>query len=67
MGQVDLRPGSRVGPCAARSTRPEPLEVSPHTFGFVEFKRTRMRLLLCNADVVENIQNYPALNFQFAR
>jgi hypothetical protein len=67
MREVDLRPGSRVGAQATRSARPEPLEVSAHTFGFVEFERTRMCLFLCNADVVENIQNCPALNFQFAR
>jgi hypothetical protein len=36
-----------------------------HTRGLVFFKRTGVRLLLGNANGFENIENGPALYFQF--
>jgi len=65
--QVNLRLRSRIAALTAECATPDSLKVGSHTLGFVEFQRTRMRFLLGNADVVENIQNCPALNFQFAR
>jgi len=67
MRQVDLRPWSRIGAGACGYAGLDSLEVSTHTLGFIKLQRTGVRLLLCNADVVENIQNCLALNFQLAR
>jgi len=65
--KVNFRFGSRIGARAGRCARPHPLKVSAHTIGFVELKRTGVRLLLSNTHVIENIENSLALNFQFAR
>jgi hypothetical protein len=65
--QVDLRLWRRIATRTCWQAALDSLEVSAHTLGFIKLQRTGVRLLLCNADVVENIQNCPALNFQFAR
>jgi hypothetical protein len=67
MRQVNLRLWRRIATRTCWYAGPESLEVSAHTLGFIKLQRTGVRLLLCNADVVENIQNCLALNFQFAR
>jgi hypothetical protein len=65
---VDLRLGSRgVRTLAAGCAGPAALKVSTHTLGFVELQRTGVRLLLRDADIIENIQDSPALDFQFTR
>ena len=67
MRQVDLRPWRGITSRTCRYAGLDSLEVSAHTLGFIKLQRTGVRLLLYNADVVENIQNCFALNFQFAR
>jgi len=42
-----------------------PREVLAHTFGFIEFNRTRVRLLFRYSDFGKNVENCPALDFQF--
>jgi hypothetical protein len=67
MGQINLGSRRRIAATTGACAGPDSLEVSAHTFGLVKLQRTGVRFLLCNADVVENIQNCLALNFQFAR
>ncbi len=67
MGQVNLGSLRRIAARTSPSAGPDSLEVSPNTFGLVKLQRTGVGFLLRNADVVENIQNCLALNFQFAR
>jgi hypothetical protein len=43
------------------------LEVSAHTLSLVELQRAGVRLFLGDADVIEDIQNSPALNFKLSR
>ena len=43
------------------------LQIDAHTFGFVALKRTRVGLLFGYANCRQSIQDFPALDFQFAR
>ena len=67
MRKVNLRLWSRIATRTCRCAGPDSLEVSAHPLGFVELQRTGVRLLLSDADIVEDIQNRLALDFQFAR
>jgi hypothetical protein len=43
------------------------LEISAHTLGFITLERTRVGLLFGYANCRQSIQDFPALDFQFAR
>jgi len=62
--QVDLGFGRSFGARTARRGL-SALEMGAHTRGLVFFKRTGVCLLLGNANGFENIENGPALYFQF--
>jgi hypothetical protein len=65
---VDLRLGrSIVAASCARSTGPAALKVRAHTLGFIELKRTGVRLLLGHTCDIEYVENSFALDFQFTR
>jgi len=63
LGQVNFRPGRTFGARSRCSGLPA-LQVGTHTLGLIFFKRTGVRLLLCNADRLENVEDGPALDFQ---
>lgn len=42
------------------------LDIGAHTFGLVRFNRTGVRLLLSYTDCGQSIEDFPALNLQFA-
>ncbi len=44
-----------------------PLQVSAHTLGLIALERTGMGLLFGYADRRQSVQDFPALDFQFAR
>ena len=49
------------------STAAAALEIRAYTLGFVALERTRMGLLFGYANRSQSIQDFPALDFQFAR
>jgi hypothetical protein len=42
------------------------MEVDANAFRFISFKRTGMGLLFRYANCGQNVQNFPAFNFQFS-
>lgn len=50
-----------------RAAPAAPLQVRAHTLGFVALERTRMGLLLRDADRGQSLQDLPALDLQLAR
>jgi hypothetical protein len=55
----DLLPG-----CSAGFARAAAAQAHAHTFGFIEFERTRVRFLLRDADFFQHIKNLLALYFK---
>jgi hypothetical protein len=59
---VAARSRSRIG-----STTAPLLQICAHTLGFVGFERTRVGFFFSYANHRQGVQDFPALDFQFAR
>jgi hypothetical protein len=52
------------GGCTAAATA---LEMQTHTLGFIAFERAGVRLFLCHAHIIEDVENRPAFHLELTR
>jgi hypothetical protein len=64
---VDLRLCRSFGARGSGRSGADTLEMNAHTLGFIELKRTGMRLLLGYAYIIKHVEDSSALYFQFTR